>query len=214
MSSEKEMYDRQYTLHEKGDKICHVSVHNLKKTRRRLSQVFRYFGIDMPHGSRVLDVGCGLGYWSEALHEHGFHVTGIDISSVSIESSRRRFTGPHFKYASYPDDIADSFDLIWAVDLPIINSHDLDIAGSFITSSLQRLNPKGVLIIGSHTDFSGETKGNWAHWDLNTQQRLRDIWDLDGPAIVEAKNSFFCIMSAHICRVIGKAAPIFFALKT
>lgn len=214
MSTEKELYDRQYALHNKGEKICKQSIHDSHKARKRLSQALKYFCINLPPGSKILDVGCGLGYWSEALHEYGFHVTGIDISRVSIESSRRRFSGPHFKCASFPEDIIDSFDLIWAVDVSIINDHDPNVIGAFITSSLERLKPKGMLIIGWHTDFSGQTKANWAHWDLKTLRKLRDTWDLDGPAIVQAKINVFGIISAHICRVIGKPAPIFLALKT
>lgn len=41
-------------------------------------------------GSRVLDYGCGEGWLAVLAAVNGGHVTGIDISSVSIENSRRR----------------------------------------------------------------------------------------------------------------------------
>jgi SAM-dependent methyltransferase len=41
-------------------------------------------------GSRVLDVGCGVGRWSRLLAARGALVTGIDLSPTMIEEARRR----------------------------------------------------------------------------------------------------------------------------
>jgi len=39
-------------------------------------------------GSKMLDIACGEGRFARQLAEHGFDVTGIDISNVSIESAK------------------------------------------------------------------------------------------------------------------------------
>ena len=213
MSDEHEHYNHQYSLHERGEKICQQSIHDLEKARHRLSQVFKFFEVSLPTKSRALDVGCGLGYYTESLYQYGFLVTGVDTSKVAIESSQQRFTGPCFRCASYPVEINDSFDLIWAVDLPMINTLDINGMKDFVASSLQRLNKNGILIIGWHTDFSGEMKGNWAHWDLNYLRNIREMCGLHGPAIVQVRSNILNFISIHICRVVGKSAPIFFALK-
>ena len=41
-------------------------------------------------GTRVLDVGCGVGRWSRLLASRGAEVTGIDLSATMIAEARRR----------------------------------------------------------------------------------------------------------------------------
>jgi 2-polyprenyl-3-methyl-5-hydroxy-6-metoxy-1,4-benzoquinol methylase len=44
-----------------------------------------------PHpGTRVLDIGCGVGRWSRLLAARGAHVTGIDLSPTMITIARQR----------------------------------------------------------------------------------------------------------------------------
>ncbi len=41
-------------------------------------------------GTRVLDIGCGVGRWSRVLAARGAVVTGVDISPTMIDEARRR----------------------------------------------------------------------------------------------------------------------------
>jgi ubiquinone/menaquinone biosynthesis C-methylase UbiE len=41
-------------------------------------------------GTRVLDVGCGVGRWSRLLASRGALVTGVDLSATMIEQSKQR----------------------------------------------------------------------------------------------------------------------------
>jgi len=40
-------------------------------------------------GSRMLDIACGEGRFAKQLAEHGFEITGIDISQESIETAKK-----------------------------------------------------------------------------------------------------------------------------
>jgi 2-polyprenyl-3-methyl-5-hydroxy-6-metoxy-1,4-benzoquinol methylase len=44
----------------------------------------------LPKGASILDVGCGTGRHSAALAQHGFAVTGIDLSDEMLEKARAR----------------------------------------------------------------------------------------------------------------------------
>jgi len=68
--------------------------------------------LNLPKGASILDVGCGTGRHSVALAQHGFAVTGIDLSEDMLKKARARATAsnthPTFlqcdatKYASEP----------------------------------------------------------------------------------------------------------------
>src|SRR5690349_9172523 len=49
------------------------------------------WGVPMPAGSRVLEVGCADGCLTEALARRGFAVTGIDVSAGMVEQAQLRF---------------------------------------------------------------------------------------------------------------------------
>ncbi len=46
--------------------------------------------LNIAPGTRVLDVGCGVGRWSTLLAERGAVVTGMDLSPTMIAEARRR----------------------------------------------------------------------------------------------------------------------------
>jgi SAM-dependent methyltransferase len=48
---------------------------------------------DLPAGSRVIDLGCGSGVFTQLLREAGYRVTGLDISPKLVERGRRVYPG-------------------------------------------------------------------------------------------------------------------------
>jgi len=46
--------------------------------------------LEMPRGSRVLEIGCGVGRWTRRLAHAGHDVVGFDLSRRMIEDARRR----------------------------------------------------------------------------------------------------------------------------
>ena len=45
--------------------------------------------LELPKGARILDLACGKGRHSIALHRKGFDVTGVDLSPESIREAKR-----------------------------------------------------------------------------------------------------------------------------
>ncbi|RMF85271.1 MAG: class I SAM-dependent methyltransferase [Nitrospinota bacterium] len=87
--------------------------------RRGLQKVWDTLGIS-PAGKRVLDIGCGTGFFVAYYQEQGATVTGIDITQISVETLRQRF--PQFTF--YQRDIGSAweemlppFDLVHVFDV-------------------------------------------------------------------------------------------------
>ena len=64
--------------------------------------------LDLPPGSRVLDLACGKGRYARYLSEKGFDVTGLDISPASIDFARQF---EHETLTFYQHDMRKSFRL-------------------------------------------------------------------------------------------------------
>ena len=54
--------------------------------------------LELPAGSRILDVPCGQGRHAHLLAEAGFDVDGLDYSDDLLARARKRGTGPRLRY--------------------------------------------------------------------------------------------------------------------
>lgn len=65
------------------------------ETNERLIDMFvRLSGL--PAGSRVVDLGCGSGVFTNALHRRGYQCAGVDLSPKLIAIARANFSGIEF----------------------------------------------------------------------------------------------------------------------
>ena len=107
----------------------------------------------VPPGTRVLDVGCGVGRWSRLLASRGAVVTGVDLSRVMIEEAERRAAraGVSDRCRFFVQDAATlaadgTFDLVLAVT---VLQHILDPA--LLSAAVERmadhLAPGGRMIL-------------------------------------------------------------------
>jgi 2-polyprenyl-3-methyl-5-hydroxy-6-metoxy-1,4-benzoquinol methylase len=75
----------------------------------------------LPEGAHVLDLGCGCGIpASRWLVDHGFIVTGIDLSPVQIERAQRLVPGADFRCADmtqidFPDRTFDAIVCFYSI---------------------------------------------------------------------------------------------------
>src|SRR5438045_426847 len=68
-----------------GEALCEYD------TRRRVEVLIdQMLGDVQLHGMRALDVGCGLGFFSQRLHERGAIVTACDIGPGLVQRTRER----------------------------------------------------------------------------------------------------------------------------
>jgi SAM-dependent methyltransferase len=71
-----------------------------------------------PRGRRVLDVGCGTGFFTAYYLARGAELTGIDIAPTSIERLKARHPEATFRLADVGEtEIGERFDLVNAFDV-------------------------------------------------------------------------------------------------
>ena len=86
-----------------------------------LTQALARCGVS-PHGARVLDVGCGTGFWTEYYSARGARYTGVDIAQVSVDRLAARYPAQRFLRADVSDgvpegpyDIVNVFDVLYHI---------------------------------------------------------------------------------------------------
>lgn len=96
------------------------SVINTTETNKRLHIVFDILLKNIPiHGKSFLEVGCGLGYFSQMASKKGAQVTGIDIGEQLVEKCRLKIKKGTFLAASANDlPFQDhSFDILLSTEV-------------------------------------------------------------------------------------------------
>src|SRR5215217_4886958 len=82
-------FDAQYLLE-------YEPIFHLEKDRHEVARLLEL--LELPAGSRVLDVPCGQGRHAHLLAETGFDVDGLDYSEHLLKLARKRGTGDGLRY--------------------------------------------------------------------------------------------------------------------
>lgn len=127
-------------------------------------------------GLRVLDLGCGRGFWSDRFAKAGARVTGVDASSAGIARARDSYPEGDFRQLPITEDLLEAlghepFDAVVSIE---VVEHVYDPRG-FARSCFNALKPGGALVLT--TPYHGYLKnlalsivGGWdrhftALWD-------------------------------------------------
>jgi len=103
-------------------------------------------------GTRVLDVGCGIGRWSRLLAARGAQVTGIDLSPTMIGEARRRAAADNLQQRCQFEvqdicrlQVSGPFDMILGVT---VLQHILDPAQlhNAVRALASQLAPRGRMV--------------------------------------------------------------------
>jgi 2-polyprenyl-3-methyl-5-hydroxy-6-metoxy-1,4-benzoquinol methylase len=112
---------------------------------------------DLPPSARVLDVGCGNGYWAGLFQRRGCAVVGIDPSPTGIAIARATYPAGRFEQAGIASDTLtvleeSPFDLVVSTE---VIEHLYD-PPSFAAGCFAALRPGGRIVVS--TPFHGRLK--------------------------------------------------------
>lgn len=126
---------------------------------REAAEVFtnlcRKEGVELA-SARVLDIGCGNGYYTQLLQDLGVKdYRGLDITDVLFPSLREKF--PHFEFVRSDiasDVLEGEFDLVMMIDVVehIVKQSKLTHAMANVKECLA---PEGVFVISGIREVSG-----------------------------------------------------------
>ncbi|MEL7035115.1 MAG: methyltransferase domain-containing protein [Cyanobacteria bacterium J06592_8] len=132
---------------------------------------------ELPAGTTVLDVGCGIGGSSRILaKDYGFDVTGVTISPQQVQRAQEltpedvnaKFQVDDAMALSFPDA---SFDVVWSIEA---GPHMPDKA-IFAKELLRVLKPGGVLVVADWNQRDDRQKP-LNFWERPVMQQLLDQW--------------------------------------
>ena len=115
------------------------------------------------HNVKVLEIGCGTGFYTEFLNSLGVkNYTGVDITDIFFNNFKKKFPGYNFiKKDITSDKIEDKFDLIIMIDVieHIVKESKFDSAMKNIKNCLGN---KGVFIVSAVANIS-KKRGFYLH---------------------------------------------------
>ncbi|MEM5773878.1 MAG: class I SAM-dependent methyltransferase [Anaerolineaceae bacterium] len=121
--------------------------------------------------ARVLDLGCGPGFYSRRLAQHGCDCLGIDFSPASVEYARQHAEGLPVQYLEgdiVQAEYGSGYDLVMLI-YGELNAFHPDHARQIIQKSVAALKPGGCLLLEVSTYDSLKQRLEPASW--STRQR-------------------------------------------
>jgi SAM-dependent methyltransferase len=115
---------------------------------------------DLQPGDRVLDVGCGDGFWTGIFAELGLQATGVDISPGGIAVARAQQPGLRFEVADADRELPfpnASFDVVFCRAISHLSRRDLlcEENRRLIERLVALLAPGGLLLVSYSTKRDG-----------------------------------------------------------
>lgn len=143
-----------------------------------VDEMAKWGGLDqLPHGTTLLDVGCGIGGSSCILaKDYGFDVTGITISSQQVKRAQElipkgvdaKFKVDDALALSFPDN---SFDVVWSIEA---GPHMVDKA-KYAQEMMRVLKPGGLLVVADWNQRDDRQK-SLNFWEQLVMRQLLDQW--------------------------------------
>lgn len=156
----KDLYNQDY-FHDNYDRAAEPDTPELRKMLNLKTSHIRFFRRRKPKG-RLLDIGCGYGYFLAACRERGYQVQGIDVSEWAVKYATEKLHLP-----VVAGDLRDhalfqrEFDVItmWHFLEHIPDPH------SALNAAKKWLKRNGVLVVEVPNYEGTDAQKRWQDWE-------------------------------------------------
>lgn len=140
------------------------------------------------HGSgRHLDLGCGEGWLSRALHDRGREIMGVDGTAALVESARQQHSGIDYHHVTYEQIIAGEAEALDKYSTILLNYclYQKEETEQLLSALHRHLSDEGrVLIQTVHPYFLAERGEYQSQWIDNAWSGL--------PGDFVGEHSWYC----------------------
>ncbi len=152
---------------------------------------------DVPPKGKVLELGCGEGQLCRLLAQHGYDVTGVDISSVAICWAKEKNVFHHTAIRYFHGDLSRA-------DFPVLEQFDLIVDGNcfhcifgdsrpaFLKNVYANLSDSGIFFVSSLCSQDADNhiilRDGEPYRHVPTSDTLRD----------EVQHAGFDVLNLHI----------------
>jgi SAM-dependent methyltransferase len=156
-------------------------------------------------GSRVLDVGCGQGFFTGLFADLGMQALGVDISAEAVRSAiyERRSSGARFEVGdamSLP--YKNAFDCVFLRSCSLYNSEDFETNREFTDILLGYAKQGGVLIFDYYSRLRPpKNNGSWRHHSFHAVKNHFSRWP-------QARIYFSLRLDAIVLNTLALSSPV------
>lgn len=143
-------------------------------------------------GSKLLDVGCGTGKYTNFFSECGINAVGIDISKTGIAVAKKRFPDSQFFVGDVTNlSFADqSFNIIFCSGLSLFNETNLDNLLPFVSYLLSFITENGLFIFVKTTRLTDKFSKGKTRFDYSLGSYLSFFKKLRNLVLVDATATY------------------------
>lgn len=156
LAYERSAYDAWYRVKASRVERPFYYHHNPRHEHAFVSSLLRKHHV--PRGSRLIDLGCGNGFYASAFACHGLRVTAVDLSPAAIEYAKHTHAQPVDWIAqdAFTLPFEGEFDYAFCHFFTFFNATDQPAAFAEYGRAMMRyLRPGGTLWFVWHTDLTG-----------------------------------------------------------
>jgi ubiquinone/menaquinone biosynthesis C-methylase UbiE len=127
-------------------------------------------------GSKIIDVGCGTGFYVNLFTKLGFNASGIDISKTAIEKAKDKYPGSIFEVvdATKMPYKKNEFDMIFLYGCSLINRIKVEEINDYLDYLYDFLKEDGYLIYIGGSDLT-DSYSKTSEWYNHKWSDLRKI---------------------------------------